>query len=827
MTYEEQLHAAVAEYYADPLGFVLAMYPWPINGEDGPDTWQESVLREIGEAVRERGFTGEGSVLPIREAIASGHSIGKAQPVSLMLHTPDGLKRWGDLRAGDRLFGLDGRPTTIVAVHDRGVLPVYRVTLDDRSETRCCGDHLWTVRGRGERRNHRETWQTLSTDQLLAGGLKRSNGRAKSVRKWQLPATGAVEFARRAPIDIPPYVLGVWLGDGSRNKGGITGIDLEVIDRLRACGETVTSGHGYSWGIAGLKARLRSLGVLSSYSYQKSVPVAYLERSAADRAELLRGLLDTDGECMTTGSIVFGSTSRALTEDVVWLARSLGGKATIQPTAQRPIYRGPDGARLDGRLCWRATLRMPAGFRSFWITRKQDRVTQAVGDRFRTRWIDEIEPDGIEECCCVTVDAQDSLYLTNDFIPTHNSALIAWIADWLMSTRPHCRGTVTANTSEQLEKKTWAAIRTWTAKCLTSHWFEINSQIMYRKGHRASWFCAPQSCAEENSEAFAGQHAKGSTSFYLFDEASAIPDVIWEVAEGGLTDEPLILAVGNPTRSSGKFHEAAFGRQRGRWVTHVIDARTCKLANHRLIEQWAQDYGEDSDFFRVRVMGLPPNASESQFIDNGRVWTSQKNAATSLSSEPLIAGVDVSGGGSAWTVCRFRKGLDGRSWAPIRITGERTVADDRQLVVTQLAEVLMRKGKDKVTAMFVDSAFGSPIVVHLRNRGFTNVFEVNFGAPSPDPHQLNQRAYQWNLMKEWLPKGAIPKDDPRLESDLCGPGFHLNQKNQLVLESKASMIERGLASPDDGDALSLTFAQPVASPDKHADVVYVPETTWG
>src|SRR6185295_11800776 len=104
------------------------------------------------------------------------------------------------------------------------------------------------------------------------------------------------------------------------------------------------------------------------------------------------------------------------------------------------------------------------------------------------------------------------------------------------------------------------------------------------KGYRSSWFCAPQSSAEENSEAFAGQHAKNSTSFYLIDEGSAVPKKIYEVAEGGLTDgAPIILVAGNPTRNTGAFHEAVFGARRDRWLTHVIDSRDCKFSNIDLI----------------------------------------------------------------------------------------------------------------------------------------------------------------------------------------------------------------------------------------------------
>ncbi len=386
-------------------------------------------------------------------------------------------------------------------------------------------------------------------------------------------------------------------------------------------------------------------------------------------------------------------------------------------------------------------------------------------------------------------------------------ALTAWIVDWIMSTRPHCRGTITANTNDQLEKKTWAAIRWWTKLCLTSEWFEVNSAIMYRKGYRESWFCAPASCAEENSEAFAGQHAKDSTSFYLFDEASAIPDKIWEVAEGGLTDgEPILLAFGNPTRNTGAFYRNAFGGQRDRWSVRVIDGRTCRLPNQTQIAEWENDYGEDSDFFRVRVRGLPPNADELQYIDAGRIHQAQMNVPYVVAQEPLIAGVDVSGGGSAWTVCMFRQGFDARAIRPIVLTGEQTVTHDRQLVVDQLANAL---NEHPVTAMFVDSAYGAPIVTRLKMLGFTNVQEVNFGGPSSDVYAENARAAMWKAVKEWLPKGAIDAHDHRLATELSGPGFHLNKKNKLVIESKAEMQRRGVASPDRADALALTFALPV------------------
>ena len=130
----------------------------------------------------------------------------------------------------------------------------------------------------------------------------------------------------------------------------------------------------------------------------------------------------------------------------------------------------------------------------------------------------------------------------------------------------------------------------------------------------------------------------------------------------------------------------------------------------------------------------------------------------------------------------------------------------------------------KVAKMFIDSAYGAPYVELLHALGFANVIEVNFGAASPDRHQANMRAYMWNLTKEWLPHGAIPVDDEKLALDLGSPGAHIRTNGQLVLESQESMQKRGLASPDDGDALALTYAQPVAAlspeePDNEEDFV--------
>ena len=376
-----------------------------------------------------------------------------------------------------------------------------------------------------------------------------------------------------------------------------------------------------------------------------------------------------------------------------------------------------------------------------------------------------------------------------------------------------------------MQTKTWAAIQYWTGLSITAHWFRITGNRMYHRNFPAKWYCSAQTCREENSEAFQGQHAHTSTSFYMFDEASAVPDKIYEAAEGGLTDgEPMIFLFGNPTRNSGRFHSATFGTARPRWNHRSIDSRTSARTNKKTIAEWVNDYGEDTDFVRVRVRGLPPYASELQYIDLRRVNEAQQRAREPLADDPLVAGCDVSNGGEAWNVVRFRRGLNARPGprvpAPIRLAGE---TGTREVMIAKLAQVLSVRDPDaRVSMLFVDSAFGAPIVERLHVLGFDNVVEINFGETrTPDNHFANMRSFMWGRMQEWLEHGAIDRTDEKLEVDITSPGYHLNRSNQLVLESKQEMQKRGVPPVDDADALALTFAQEVA-PARPVDYGYQP-----
>jgi hypothetical protein len=388
------------------------------------------------------------------------------------------------------------------------------------------------------------------------------------------------------------------------------------------------------------------------------------------------------------------------------------------------------------------------------------------------------------------------------------STMAAWITNWIMSTRPRAKGTVTANTYTQLTTKTWAAVQHWTKLCVTRHLFVLTGDQVYFRGQKESWQCSAQSCKEENSESFAGQHNLDSTSFYMFDESSGIPDKIFEVAEGGLTDgEPMIFLFGNPTRNTGKFQRITFGSERERWTRFSWDARLSKFTNKEQIKQWEQDYGEDSDFFRVRVRGECPRAGSSQLISSEAVAAARKFKAEGYHSLPKILSCDVARFGDDRTVIGLRQGRLFRILLKLRCADTVAVAN----------KVIELREKENVDAVVVDGdGIGAGVVDQIRHRGFgERLYEFHGGERAHDPNKFfNRRSEVWGLMGEWLDAGAQIPDDPELDADLVGPQYGFSSKGQIQLEQKSDMKSRGLASPDLGDCCAMSFAVKVKAKKK-------------
>lgn len=391
------------------------------------------------------------------------------------------------------------------------------------------------------------------------------------------------------------------------------------------------------------------------------------------------------------------------------------------------------------------------------------------------------------------------------------SALVAWLENFIMSTRPGAQGTVTAVTAPQLRTKTWAQIAKWTKKCITSHWFNVTTGMgtmrMERIGEESTWFCQAQTCDETNSESFAGQHAPTSTSFYLFDEASGIVDKIDEVSEGGLTDgEPMKFAFGNPTRNTGWFRQCfGNGAMAHRWDNDQIDSRSVQITNKEMIAEWIEDHGIDSDYVKIRVRGMFPSLSAKQFIsvkDLDAAFGKHLRLEQYMWA-PRILTLDNSWEGDDEGVISIRQGL--------KIDILRTFAkNDNDVEIANMLAVL--EDEHKADAVFIDAGYGTGVVSVGRTlkRDWLLVW---FAGASQDPGCFNKRAEMYKAFRDWLKAGgAIPKDHV-LYAEAISVETVPRMDGLIQIESKKDLKRRGIPSPNRLDSLVISFAFPVVSKD--------------
>lgn len=375
-----------------------------------------------------------------------------AQPLSEPVLTPAGWSTMGDLRPGDQVIGIDGKPTDILGVYPQGEKPIYRVEFSDGTYTRTTGDHLWLTRTQYERnaatkfikRNPGTTgrlyWSTKTTDEIAQSLVCTSTG----AKNHQVPIADPVMFDART-VDLDPYLLGFLLGDGHLRQTSVnfTTADEWIVDHLAATVADLGLGvrknphvradgqlnydYAISAGAAGRTGRghesnavlraVRRYGLIGKRAWEKFVPDDYLYNTPDVRLALLQGLMDADGTISNdprNRTTRLCTTSRHLADDTLFIARSLGGTATV---AER-VGRKPNGD--PGRIQFIVTLRLPSGTVPFRLPRKADLVRDR-GKYPPRRYITAVIPDGTELAQCIAVDHPDHLYVTRDCLVTHNT----------------------------------------------------------------------------------------------------------------------------------------------------------------------------------------------------------------------------------------------------------------------------------------------------------------------------------------------------------------------------------------------------------------------
>lgn len=393
------------------------------------------------------------------------------------------------------------------------------------------------------------------------------------------------------------------------------------------------------------------------------------------------------------------------------------------------------------------------------------------------------------------------------------SALVGWIVWFILSTRPHCRGRVTANSMPQLETTTWPEIIKWGKHCVTERWFRSTSgrgamKIAHKK-HPETWRVNGIAWDEHRPAAFAGVHAATSSAFYVFDEASEIAKIILETAQGGLTDgEPFMFLFGNPTKPTGYFYESHAGQMAKRFLKFRVDSRTAKMTNKELIRAWIEDYGIDSDYVKVRVLGDFPLQGNRQLIPTSLVTAAmdQEREPIFTAHDPFTMGVDVARYGDDESTIYIRAGRDGRTFEPLIFRGLDNV---------QLAHEI-RKANEKLLcdAINIDAGGGSGVIDLLRAWGVPNVHEVWFGGTSPDHEYADMASWMMGQARDWLKLTNVTlPDDPVLKRQLTSREYSMvegKKGTSLKIEPKELLKKHAeKESPDRSDGFCLTFATPV------------------
>ena len=358
---------------------------------------------------------------------------GKGQPLDALVLTPFGYKKMGDIKVGAIVSSPDGSASEVIGVYPLGERQLYRVSFHDGTSTEVTEDHIWYAwcKGRGRQINGKqvggEDGAKLFTTAGLIDILKN-----KRAPKIYIPISKPIQFTMvRSERDclIPPYTMGALLGDGSfrHNRVSFTSADMDIVEKMEGeigCKLLVQANSSCGKATAylvpvssGVRDAVLEMGLLEAKSVDKFIPTQYLMATVEKRWELLRGLMDTDGWVNVNGDPRIHTKSPQLAKDIAWLARSLGA---VVSTRKKQTYYTKDGERIDCGIGYELRIKLWDGSEAFSLQRKKDKCNKPQS---LARKILSIEPTRMAEAQCIKVSDPNSLYLTNDFIVTHNTVV--------------------------------------------------------------------------------------------------------------------------------------------------------------------------------------------------------------------------------------------------------------------------------------------------------------------------------------------------------------------------------------------------------------------
>ena len=367
-------------------------------------------------------------------AIAAATSAGKAQPMDADVLMPQGFVKMGSVQLGQKIASSNGGFSEVVGVFPQGKKLVYRITFSDGASVDCCADHLWSVRTRHDKCRKRP-FRVKELKDLL-GDLKLKDGQ----NKWSVPLID-IDFSYnkyQSEFLLHPYVLGVLLGDGGiKHRIILSSVDEWIInevdsllpdnvliEQIEGCDYQIVGGMEKEGAKRGFKKTnlvkqiLKDLDLFGLGSCEKFIPESYLYASNISRLSLLMGLMDSDGNSNGENHAAeFSSCSKKLADGVCQLARSFGASTNVR--VGESSYKDKDGNVIECHKRYRVTVNL-GEINPFGIPRKSCNQGLRL-EKGRNRFIESVEEIGQKECQCISVSAEDNLYVTNDYVLTHNT----------------------------------------------------------------------------------------------------------------------------------------------------------------------------------------------------------------------------------------------------------------------------------------------------------------------------------------------------------------------------------------------------------------------
>ena len=827
---------------------------------DDPIGFGENILGEsYTEDVKKLMLSVRDNVITIAR---SANATGKSQPVETPVLTPSGFIPIGDIKVGDFVFGRNGEHTRVTAIFPQGLQPTYRITFNDGSSTLCSGDHLWATRSSSAKGKGSE-YQVMTTVEL-----------SKILHRYMhIPMCNPVMFQKKDLL-VDPYVVGVMIGDGTLGQAiRFDSPDIQIVEKIteKLPGADVKLYRKTHYGVTTKPGEsnwvldaFRHYGLIGCSSNDKFIPFDYLHGDVDQRKSLLAGLMDTDGYIDKNSFCEYDTASEQLSKDVVFLVQSLGGTAKV---CKKIPYYTHNGERKKGQLSYRIHIKIP--FCPFTLDKKKVRWRDPeTMQKQAHRIVKSISRVEDRDSVCIKVENKDALYITEQFIVTHNTHGAARVAAWFYKTHDQCQVyTAAAPPEDNLKKLLWGEIGSlcqrhkdlFAGDDITS----LNIQKSPLEFITGVTIPAAGTHAERVAK-FSGKHSKHL--MFILDEGDAIPDAVYEGIESCMSGGTIVrmLIMFNPRSESGEVYRmeregranvvelSAFNHPNVLTGEDRIPGAVTREVTVTRINEWCRPKNESEKIdrstmfklpaflegatatrksggefpplvpgwyvimtsaFSYMVLGQYPAQGTNQLISREWIDAARRrwdDHVKKFGEKPprmssCIMGQDVAEEGGDYNVSCFRHG----GYVERFIVGG-NMWNGVDLVETgDRATAGYRKRNCKVA--YVDGiGVGAGVAPHMRRLG-CNAHSVKSSERPTRKTEMgefnklrDQLAWQ---VREWLrtdPNAMLPPDDLLIEEMKCIT-YSMDSGKVRILEKK-DMKEVLKRSPDRFDALAITFA---------------------